>query len=428
MTTTHNGSSPNWTSTTKAIIGLILVAIFAALVVRFQSIIAPLIGAFILAYLLYPIVSALTKKNKRLWRLLVTIIYLFFLIIIIGLLTWGGISIFNPLISLVDFIEKQVLNLPAFFDQLLSSPLRLGPFVIDLNVLPLENFTDQLLSYVQPILGSIVSVIGNFAGGAASSIGWVIFSLLISYFILAETEGVQERLLNIQIPGYTEDFRLMGVQLNRIWNAFLRGQLIIILITFVVYTILLGGLGVRYFYVLAVLAGLARFVPYIGPAVAWTTYGLVAVFQGTTLFGLQPFTYALIVVGSAWLMDVILDNVVTPRLWAEALKIHPAAVMISAIVAASLFGLVGVVLAAPTYATIKLFLDYVIKKMFDQDPWADLETIPPPEPLRDQMKRWLDQVRATISKISGKLFGRKKPKGNDNVTNTRDENPNTGRD
>ena len=83
----------------------------------------------------------------------------------------------------------------------------------------------------------------------------------------------------------------------------------------------------------------------------------------------------LLIVGIAWLIDVLLDNVVVPRLLADALKVHPAAVMVGALIGISILGVIGVVLAAPVVATFKLVLDYGTAKMLDQDPWKDLKMI-----------------------------------------------------
>ena len=91
-------------------------------------------------------------------------------------------------------------------------------------------------------------------------------------------------MISIHVPVYSDDLRKFGRYLGGIWNAFLRGQLTIILITICVYMVVLSVLGVHYAIGLALLAGLARFVPYVGPLVAWTSYGLVAFFQGIDIF------------------------------------------------------------------------------------------------------------------------------------------------
>ncbi len=67
------------------------------------------------------------------------------------------------------------------------------------------------------------------------------------------------------------------------------------------YTIVLGGMGVSYALGIALLAGLARFLPYVGPFVTWTVLALVAFFQAFKPFGLSPLAYTLIVLAVAWL-------------------------------------------------------------------------------------------------------------------------------
>jgi predicted PurR-regulated permease PerM len=235
------------------------------------------------------------------------------------------------------------------------------------------------------------NLVGAIASGAAEVVGWLFFVLLVSYFILVESGGVPGRIINVNLPGFTADIRRMSVELGRIWNAFLRGQFLIIIITILVYSAVLTVLGVRYALGLALLAGFARFIPYVGPAIAWTTFGLVSYFQVTHPFGINPFLYTIIVVGTSLLMDGLLDNLVATRIMARALKIHPAAVLVAALILANLIGLVGVVLASPVVATLKLFLRYTVRKLFDQDPWAGFEEEETPAP-PSKITLWFDRI------------------------------------
>ena len=146
------------------------------------------------------------------------------------------------------------------------------------------------------------------------------------------------RLFPLDIPGYTQDFERLTRELGRIWNAFLRGQIIIFFLAVIVYSIVLSVLGVHYAIGLAFVAGLARFVPYVGPAVNWTVLVLVSYFQVFKLFGLSPFYYTLLVLIIALVIDQIFDYIVSPRILSDTLKVHPAAVLVAAIVAANLFG------------------------------------------------------------------------------------------
>ncbi len=402
--------SPRWGSTTKIVVGLALVAVLGALVVGFRNIIGPLILAFVIAYLLYPLADWLHLKLKMGWRLAVNLIYLLVVLIILGLLTWGGFLLVEQVGALIKFLEKQVANLPQLIENLSNSVLQIGPFTWDLENLEIENLANQVLSTVQPLFGQVGGLFGTFASSAAVFIGWTLFILLISYFILIETEGVPQQLFRMRIPGYQQDINRLGQELAQIWNAFLRGQLIIFFITVALYTAMFGALGVSFFYGLALVAGMARFVPYVGPAVAWAAYGLVAFFQGHTIFGLEPLPYALIVVGIAWVTDLLMDNFFVPRFMGDALRVHPAAVMVAALVGASLLGVIGVVLAAPVLATAKLFLDYVFRKLMDVDPWEGRHGASPPPSLKESWSNLLAGVRRFFARLQA-LFTKKQGEG-----------------
>ncbi|HWQ04914.1 MAG TPA: AI-2E family transporter [Longilinea sp.] len=389
--------SPRWSGTTKITVSLALLALSAWLLMRFHQIIGPLLIAFILAYLIYPLADLISRGLRAPWRLSVTVLYLIIIILFLGLITLGGLALVDQVQSLIIFVQRQITNLPKLIDDLTHNVILIGPFSFNLSQIDMTTIGNKLLDMVQPTLSKLGGVVGAIAGGAATTIGYVFFALLVSYFVVADTGGVNASLIRMSIPGYGEDTKVFGRELNRIWKAFLRNQMIIFLITVVVYNIVLGAWGVNFSFGLALLAGLARFVPYVGPFIAWTTYGLVCLFQGTTLFGLQPFPYALMVVGTAWLVDIIMDNFVVPRLMADALDIHPAAVMIFALIAANLFGLVGLLLAAPVLATVMLFSNYAIRKLFDLDPWEGLKSRPhtPNPPIIPFIKK-LDLFRQRI--------------------------------
>ncbi len=396
MSLQEKPSSPLWSTTTKLVIGLALAGIFILLIIRFQNILAPLLTSILLAYLLHPLATFFNRKLKIPWRLITTIIYLLLFAVIIGLLTWGGISIVEQVQNLIKLIQSLIADLPGFIEEISSKPLMIGPFEFDLSRLELDTLWSQVAGIVQPILSQLGSLIGSLASGIGSTLTWLVFILLISYFVLAESNRAS--LIKMRIPNYQEDIRKLGSQLGHIWNAFLRGQLLIFAITVAYYSLLLGILGVRYFFLLALLAGLARFVPYVGPFVAWTTYGLVALFQVSHL-GMQAFPYALLVVGLAWLSDFLLDNFVVPRVMSDALAIHPAAVLVMVIVSASLFGFLGILLAAPVLASVKLILTYVVRKLSDQDPWTDLKVIKAPDSLSVIIKRAWKRVKKIAKKV-----------------------------
>jgi len=356
---------------TKLVATLIVVVIVAALLVRFKQLIVPLAIAFILAYLFQPVAALLDRVPRLSWRMAVGLTYLILILIIASLFTLGGVGIGLQIESLIDLLQNSLDELPTMLSGAANWITDKSPIPLDFSTLDLESIGQELLSYVQPLLGSTGQVLGSVATGAAGFFGMTAFVMLVSYFILAESGGLRENLLKVEIPGYIDDFKRLGQELGRIWNAFLRGQMIVFSLAFIFYLFVLSILGVRYAIGLALLAGISKFLPYIGPAMVWVALALVSYFQTFKLFGMDPLAYTLLVIIVALIFDQFLDGIITPRIMADALSVHPAAVLVSALIFADLIGILGIIIAAPMLATFVLFGRYVMRKMLDQDPWPE---------------------------------------------------------
>jgi predicted PurR-regulated permease PerM len=365
-------SSPKWGSTFKMIVGLTIAVLFLTMVFYFRSIIGPLLLAFILVYLLHPLAAFLNTHLRLSWRASVSVIYIILLIILIAFSTLTSLAAIQQIQSLIKVIERFVNDLPNLIDKLSSQIIIVGPYRIDLSLFTdIGQFGDRVISTLQSFIGRAGTVVGTLASATASMIGWGFFVLIISYFVLADAGKVPNALDYIDIPGYSYDIQRMSTALGRIWNAFLRGQLTIVIMVIISYTILLSILGVRFAFAVAILAGLARFVPYIGPLITYIVLGLVTLFQGGNYFNLQPIFYTALTIGLSILLDQIYDNLISPRIMGKSLGVHPAAVLVVAIIAANLIGIIGLVLAAPVLATVSLIGRYTVNKMFDRDPWVD---------------------------------------------------------
>jgi len=394
-------SSPRWGSTTKLLAGLVIVGILAFLLNRFASLVTPLLMIFILAYLLHPLTSAISRGLGISWRASVNILYLIVVVLLIGLLTLGGVGLVQQIQNLVTSVQDIITNLPAYIANLSGQVFQIGPFRLDMSTIELNDLSRQLLSYVQPLLGQTGNLLSAIAGGAAEVFGWTFFILLVSYFVMAESSGLRGDLFKVDIPGYGDDFRRLGNELNRIWNAFLRGQIFIFILASVIYIFVLSILGVRFAIGLAIMAGLAKFLPYIGPAITWVVMALVTFFQPDKPFGLEPLAYTAIVVIITSVIDQIIDSFVVPRIMARTLKVHPAAVLVTALVAASLLGILGVVIAAPFLASVTLLGRYTMRKMFDLDPWPEKD-----DPHHDSIgSEWMGRIK----KLWQSLFKKNNP-------------------
>lgn len=381
--------SPKWNGSTKMTVGLTFIALTAGFLIKFQNIISPLIMVFLLAYLLSPIARLINRKFHLHWKASVTIVYLFTFIVLLAALTLGGVGIAQQFENLLSLIQNSIKNIPSVFAQISKQQFYIGPFLLDMRSLDLVTIEQQLISSMEPIISKTGTMVGTLAGSAANFLGWTLFVLLVSYFVLAESDKLGREIFQFNIPGYQNDLKQLEKQINQLWNSFFRGQLIVMGMATIIYIVVLSILGVNYALGLAIFAGLTRLVPYVGPLMLWIILTLVSYFQDFKLFGMEAWPYTLIVVAICWVIDLITDNFIMPRIMATALKVHPAAVLIAAIIALDLFGFLGVLIAAPMLATLQLIGRYLSRKMFDMNPWEGLEEIHPLPSIRQQIRQWI---------------------------------------
>ena len=338
------------------------------MIFRFNEYFKLVITAFIISFLLHPLCRLINKRLKISWRIATAIVYFLIAGLIVWLLTSAGSTIITQVQNLFDNLTKNVGGLTTFLETWSNRIIVVGPFQFTLPYLDTDVIAQTITEYLQPAAsqaGKLVGLVGGFLFN-------LVITYMVSFFITSETNGVQKKLFNVSIKGFEKDFRRIGLEINKIFNAFIRGEFTVVAIAIVVYIISLGVLGLPYFLVLAIIAGLGRFIPYIGAWIGWIGFIIGAILQDPTPFGLTKLMYVFLVMAVAMVIDMVLDHVITPKLMGETLEVHPAAIMISALIGGQIFGLLGIILAAPTFATLKLLMGYATKKLFDQDPWEGM--------------------------------------------------------
>lgn len=395
--------SPRWGWATKLVVGLLLIAGLLALIIRFDEYFKLVITAFIISFLLHPLCRLITKRLKISWRVATAIVYFLIAGLTLWLITSAGSTIITQVQNLFKSLTQNVGGLTTFLETWSNRIITIGPFNFTLPYLDTDVISQTITSYLQPAASQAGKLVG-FVGGFLFNL---IITYMVSFFITSETNGVQKRMININVKGFEKDFRRIGMEVSKIFNAFIRGEFTVVAIAIIVYIICLGILGLPYFLVLAIIAGLGRFIPYIGAWIGWIGFIIGALLQDPTPYGLTKLMYVILVMSIAMVIDMVLDHVLTPKLMGDTLEVHPAAIMISALIGGQIFGLLGIILAAPTFATLKLLFGYATKKLFDQDPWEGMSYYrKPKEPALLVALRKLDKkIRAWLKKPLGKFTG-----------------------
>lgn len=371
--------SPPWSLSVKVIVTVTTLLLVVLMIWRFQSLIPTLVMACILAYLLNPLVNfAMLRLNvKRVTA--VAIVYCLLLLIAIG----GGVALGFVAVEQASNLTTNFL--PASLEdaaQLVQEQVSvigarkftIGPYSFSLATLPnglnLQAFTQQIVNLLRPIFSQSGSWVAQLAQATISTVSIIFLVVIISIYLVKDSPKLWEGISNLaQQPGYRQDAERLIADFSRIWDAYLRGQVILGLVIGIIVSLVLTLLGVSNALGLGVLSGVLEFLPIVGPLIGSGAAILVALFQSETIWGLQSYQYALLIAVVMGLIQVLENNILVPRIVGDALDLHPLLVMISVIMGASLAGILGAVLAAPVVASIKLLGSYAWRKMLDLPPF-----------------------------------------------------------
>lgn len=400
----HN--SPPWGRSTKIVVAVSALLLLALLTYRFQSLIAQVVIAIIMAYILNPIIVFVNERTAVQRRTVILVAYLLVAVALIWAIIALGVAAFQQINALINQAPALIDNITDLFQRLTTreEPITFGPLSIDPVTLPWEAITNQVLGLVEPVLSQGGLVVRRLA---TTTVGWLtnlLFVFVISIYIALEIPQFRGYVVDVaRLPGYRHDAERLMQEFGRVWSAYLRGQVILGLVIFLVVWLGLSALGVQNALALGILSGLLEFVPILGPVIGAGAAVVVAYFQPANYMGLPAWQFALAVLALMFLIQQIENNLLVPRIVGGALDLHPLLVMIGVFMGGSLAGILGAILAAPLLATLKLLSLYAWRKMFDQPPFPD----PPPEPappplmgkqIRKAWRRWRGRGRRVLGK------------------------------
>jgi predicted PurR-regulated permease PerM len=330
--------------------GVLLILLAVLILYLIRSLLAPFFLALILAYLLHPLVTRLTERLRLSRGLCVLIVYVSLLIVVLSTTTGLGVAISQRVSQLALYIGELSELLPAQIESIATFKRDVGPWHVDLSRINLEPVLSDLASAISPILSQTGNLLASIARATASAVYMVILVMVLGYYLLLDFGDLEPSILDMVPVPYRGDFQWLMDETGRVWNAFLRGQAILAVVMFVVVALVLTGLGVRFPLALGLIAGLMEFIPVFGPL-----YFIIQQIESTVIF---------------------------PRIIGQSLDLHPLAVLLSVLTGGMVAGLIGLLLAAPTVATLRLWLGYAYRKTVGLETWPTPVVSPIPKPKR----------------------------------------------
>jgi HAD superfamily hydrolase (TIGR01509 family) len=390
-------TSPQWGRTTKQLIAATLLVLAGLLVYSFRAVLPLLTIAFLIAYVLSPVVDWASTR-LRIKRGLVTV-----LLYLIGLALLATVpALVVP--SILDEIQALVTNLGdiinraiAWLDGLESVEAFGYEFTVPEVTIPavsleLDRAMDLLGGTISPIAGGALSVVRTVALG----VGQISLLVVISFYLLTDADRLGSSWKTIVPPAYHDEIGKLIARVNRTWNAFLRGQLVLCTTIGLLTFVATSALGLRFSIALGIIAGILEIIPSLGPTLAAIPAIVLALFQGSSYLPVSNLAVAIIVAGTYWAIQSIENNLLVPRIMGSTLNLHPAMVIIGVLVGITLGGILGALLASPILASLRHIMRYVYFKLADADPF------PPPPSFAEQV---LDRdIRAVLFDLDGTLL------------------------
>ncbi len=316
-----------------------------------REILTPFVLAGIFAYILNPLIDFISNKIKLPRTLSVVIVY----VLLTAGIVAGGLALSRRIVDESFQVEKFISSLTNSASlQINTLPDWIRPAAQD----TLNSLDRSKLFALSPSLFSL------FPQAISQIVSFVIF-LFSGFFFLKEGKNIVDRILNLIPNEYKVDIEILLRRINSVLGGYLRGQLLMVILMSFVFFIILSSFNVKFALILAIFAGIAEIVPFIGPIVATTVAGLASFTTQATGFGFNQTQTAIAVVVSFTVVRQLQDYLVIPYIMGRITKLHPLVILFAVLAGGHTVGMLGLILAVPVAAILKILLEFCASKVND---------------------------------------------------------------
>jgi predicted PurR-regulated permease PerM len=368
----------HWPYPTKLTISLLLLVLFIFLLSRFHEIILPIIIAIIIAYILNPIVNFFHGRVRLPRALIILFTYIIVLAIIISI----------PIL-IIPILANDFASFEINFQQIIQSvedALAQQYHVAGITINP-STLVGQIIGALQGLLQPIIGQSVSLVMGIITSIIWIIFILVVSFYLVKDGSKLEVWFTSHLPPAYLPDYKWMRDEINLIWSAFFRGQLLLSAVVAVIFIIIGTILGLPFALAMGLLAGILEFLPSIGHGIWLLIASLLSYFLGSTWIPIPNWAFMLIVIGLHLFFEQFDLNFLIPRIIGRRVHLPPLVVILGIVSGALLAGVLGIPLAAPTIASARVIGRYIFANLFDME-WMPVSAVQPLPPRKAYWWQW----------------------------------------
>ena len=322
--------------------------VFGALLFSFKIMFFPLLAALLLKFLLQPVVNYLeTRGMKRL-----TAIVAVYLVII----TLAGAALVLLIPVLIQEAENFTANMPAYEKLLENALVKVRAMILLKFPAAAETIPDLyglVHIKIEEQSGRIMSSIPRYATSVLSVLSIAALVPVITFFYLADGHLIQKALFKLAPNRYFEMFVLLSDKIMGAVQAFIRGQLIDALAVGILTSVGLAIIGLPFFLVIGIIAGLGNLIPYLGPVIGFLPAFMVLMVSpaGFSTIGLVKIIVVFVMV------QFLEGTFVYPIAVGKSVNLHPLVVIIGITIGGMLGGIIGMVIVIPVISVMKVTLE-----------------------------------------------------------------------
>jgi predicted PurR-regulated permease PerM len=271
------------------------------------------------------------------YGLAVLLIYFLLLVILIAATVLAVPGIIKQLGQLANQVPDYIEQVPDWWVGVQDTIVR--RFNVDpetlAKVVPIDRFAAEATSALPDIIGNAVTVMQTIASGVAS----VSLMLILSLYIMIDARRVSDQFYRLVPLRYQDDFQFIFNTFDRTFGAFLRGQVLMVVITIIFTGAVMRLFGLQFTMVTAILAGLVMFIPELGAPIALFAPSVASTLQGSDA------TIPLFII--VLIFQQILLRLVMPKILGEAMGMPPLLILVSVLVSAMVLGFWGFFFGVP---------------------------------------------------------------------------------
>ncbi len=333
---------------TLVIIGIVAISIFLLIkldilniFINFLELLIPLFAGCIIAWLLNPIINKLSRKIPRVVSsIIVYLVLLLIAVFMVYLIVPSIIREGSTLIKNLPNIIRDVTNsLDSFFDN---------------NIDVKNKIINFISNYSSNIEGNLST---NIVSGTISTFKFIanlVFAIMIGFYLSIDYRSSIKFIKRFIPLKYMDDFKDLTIRINHSLRKYFDGVLLVMLLVFITQSIGFTIAGLKAPLVFAMFCAFTDIIPYFGPWIGAIPAVLYAFF-------ISPVT-GLITIISIMICQSLENNFYQPLIMGHSMKLHPVVIMLGLVIFGHFFGVIGMILATPTIATLKIILEFINEK------------------------------------------------------------------